>query len=190
MGSAITPALDALISKQSITEVLYRYCRGTDRGDEALLKSCFHEDSRHRSDSTHASGGFEGRSFDYVARILDICGQLAVCTHMVSNILVDISGDAAVSECRFLAHHGWYDDGDLTREHHRVVEGRYLDRFERRGGDWKISERVGVHEFSREFSILPSAGAALKARHSWPDDPVYGLLAALDGQRDRPSTGE
>ena len=156
MNSTSTAALDALISKQAITEVLYRYARGTDRCDEMLLKSCFHENSRHRSDSTHASGGFEGKSFDYVKRIIEICSPLAVCTHMISNILIEIEGNEAVSECRFLAHHAWYEPGDKVNEHHRVVEGRYIDRFERRNGDWKIIERVGVHEFNREFvNIIP-----------------------------------
>ena len=45
----------------------------------------------------------------------------------------------------------------------------------------EIIERVGVHEFSREFSMVSPAGATLKARHSCSNDPIYALLAALGG---------
>ena len=37
--------LEALLDKQAITEVIYRYCRGIDRFDFELVKSCFHADA-------------------------------------------------------------------------------------------------------------------------------------------------
>src|ERR1019366_7108141 len=33
--------LDVLVAKDQIRDVLYRYARGVDRKDEALLKSCY-----------------------------------------------------------------------------------------------------------------------------------------------------
>ena len=35
-------AVEELLAKQAIREVIYRYCRGLDRMDRALALSCWH----------------------------------------------------------------------------------------------------------------------------------------------------
>jgi len=170
-------ALDQLLAKQDITEVLLLYCRATDRGDREGLLSCFHEDAMHRSDTT--AGLYEGRSHDYVARIIEVGNQLDVCAHLVSNVLIKVEGDAAVSECRMLAHHRWID-ATAQAEKHRIVEGRYLDRFERREGVWRIAYRVGVYDYIREFGLpVPTERVLGALKGKKPDDPIYKLLDQL-----------
>lgn len=172
--------IEDLLAKQEIAEVLHRYCRGTDRGDRDLLRSCFHPDSEHVTDSAQA-GSYRGPSSGYVDRIIEVCADLTVCTHLLGNVLIEVDGDRAVSEARFLAHHCWSDGASPDVEQHRVVEGRYLDRLLRRDGAWKIIERRGVHEFNRVFA-LPRATGALDRRETMmaPHDPVYALLRSFD----------
>lgn len=38
-------SLEEMSAKQEITELLYRYCRGIDRLDWDLVRSCYHDDA-------------------------------------------------------------------------------------------------------------------------------------------------
>src|SRR5215467_3176030 len=96
-------ALDELLDKQAITEVLYRYCRGCDRADEALLRSCFHPGSLHRH------GGFEGTSADFATLAMKIIAGTRVCKHMLTNVLIELRGDRASSESHYFAYHRQVD---------------------------------------------------------------------------------
>lgn len=167
--------LAALCDKQAITEVLYRYARGWDRYDEELLRSCFHEDSQ------HAHGGFDGLSQDFVTNGLQTTEQVKSMTHMITNPMIEIRGNRALSECSFLAHHR-RDAADGSGEEDMFLKGRYLDTFEKRDGVWKIASRTGLHDFER---VVPPADQTLEGAtpdqlgHRKPVDPLYAMLDAL-----------
>ena len=168
-------ALAALLAKQEIGEVLYRYCRGCDRADEGALRACFHAGSVHRH------GGFDGLSDDFIALIMRTVLPLKSSTHMISNVMIELNGDRAVSECHFLAHHR-RDKADGTGEEDMFLKGRYLDRFEKRAGAWKIISRTGLHDFERivEPADRTLSNAPLHQRgRKKPDDPLYAMLASI-----------
>jgi SnoaL-like domain len=143
--------IDSLLSKQAITEVLYRYARALDRCDIQLLRSCFHPDS------AHDHGDFEGSSADFCNWAMELLSRLTATQHHIGNILIDdLKGDTARTETYWVAYHripaqaggsgvvaGRGEETDL------FIGGRYLDRFERRGGEWKIARRVGIHDWQR-----------------------------------------
>ena len=58
-----------------------------------------------------------------------------------------------------------------------LFAGRYVDRFERRDGEWRIARRTVVHDWSRQLPTapeslgLPLAGFAQGRRDR--TDPVY-----------------
>ena len=54
MASDLDPRLAGLLDKQEIEEVVLRYCRGIDRRDFDLVRSCYHPDARDRH------GSFDG----------------------------------------------------------------------------------------------------------------------------------
>ena len=165
----------SLKARQEITEILYLYCRGCDRADEAALRACFHPDAVHRH------GAFDGLSSDFIARAMSVVRELKACSHMLTNVMIELKGDRAVSECHFLAHHRRLR-ADGGGEEDMFLKGRYLDRFERRLGVWKIAARIGLHDFER---VLPPADQTLAAAPAdqlggkKPDDPLYALLASL-----------
>jgi hypothetical protein len=171
----IENALQGLLARQEITEVLYRYARGCDRADEEALRACFHPDS------VHAHGGFHGLSADFIGFAMQIVRPLMSSTHMITNVIIELNGDRAVSECHFLAHHRRLKDPNPGEED-MFLKGRYLDRFERRDGIWKISSRTGLHDFERVLDpadrTLANAPTEQRGRKQ-PDDPIYAMLAEL-----------
>ncbi len=167
-------ALRDLVDKQAITEVLYLYARGWDRMDEEVLRTCFHPDS------THSHGGFEGLSSDFIAFGLDACRTVRSMSHLITNPLIVVKGDRAISECSFLAHHRRPRTDGGEGEEDFFLKGRYLDRFERRDGVWKIARREGYHDFERvELPADRTLGAAPAGQlgHYKPDDALYPMLA-------------
>jgi hypothetical protein len=137
--------LDQLQSRAEIAEVVIRYVRGIDRCDEAMLRSCFHPDSRHRH------GSFEGLSADFCTHALAICRGVVATHHQLGPVSIELSGETAFTETYFTSHHRYGAIPPPGGQPHedRIAAGRYVDRFERRDGVWKIAERVGVMEFLR-----------------------------------------
>ena len=170
----MTP-IEALLAKQEISEVLYRYARGCDRVDEGALRACFHPGS------VHFHGGFAGLSSDFIDLAMGIVRPLKASSHMISNVMIELSGDQAVSECPLLAHHRRLQ-ADGAREEDYFLTGRYLDRFEKRDGAWRIVSRTGLHDYERVLEpadqTLAQASSDQFGRQK-PDDPIYAMLESL-----------
>ena len=167
--------IDALIAKDAIRDVLMRYSRGVDRGDAALLKACFH------ADSTDNHGHWKGNGHDFADFIVTSLPQRAHhTTHSVVNVLIELDPEheeRARAECYAIAYLRRSDaDGAEWLD---LFAGRYVDRFERREGHWRIADRVVVHDWSTSTRFdaatsfpLPMAGFAQGRRDR--SDPAYG----------------
>jgi hypothetical protein len=167
--------LDALESREQITQVLYRYCRGWDRRDEALINSCYWPGAAHRH------GVYDGSAADFTGFGLSRTAHVLGVRHTISNVMIELDGDRALSECHFAAIHR-RPNKDGTGEEEYFLEGRYIDRFERRGGEWRIVARRGLNEFERVQPAADTTIAALPAEargRPGPDDALYALQAAF-----------
>ena len=100
--------------------------------------------------------------------------------HSITNIWVDLTGpDSAFSECYFQGFHDFPAEGGGRLE--RVVGGRYLDRHERRDGEWRIiAPDAGDRLVSMSGRAIRCGTAA--AMRTWRiaagrsrDDPLYRL---------------
>ena len=170
----VTPAeLRALLDKQAITEVILSYSRAVDRGDEPLLRSCYHHDA-----VEDHGGSFLGPANDYIAAILPTLHGGRLLTHTVTNILIELQGDhAALSECYYLSF-ARYPAAEPPFE--TLTLARAIDRFERRDGVWRITRRQLRWEWNREQPINETWArggigdpAILLHGGKMPDDPVY-----------------
>lgn len=134
-------AVRQLLDKEEIREVLRRYCRGVDRMDNKLIRSVYHDDAKEHH------GGFRGETpDDFITYADERSGTFQSTSHFVTNHSVELAGDVAYSEAYVLVvHHGEGPDGP----HEAIFGGRYVDRFERRDGEWKIADRVVVHDWAR-----------------------------------------
>jgi hypothetical protein len=110
-----------------------------------MLRSCFHPDARHRH------GSFEGSSADFCAFALDAVAQVEATHHQLGPVSIELAGEVAWTETYFTSLHRFgavAPSGGRPHED-RFAGGRYVDRFERRDGVWKIAERRGISEWQR-----------------------------------------
>jgi ketosteroid isomerase-like protein len=134
-GPAARPAdgLAQLLDRQRITEVLHRYCRAVDRLDRDLLLSAYHPDA------VDDHGSFTGTAADFAARTIGRMAEAYEATqHRLANVSIDLHGDTAWVESYVVATHVLAGN---AIEH---AGARYVDRFERRDGEWRIATRVVV----------------------------------------------
>jgi ketosteroid isomerase-like protein len=156
--------LRALLDRAQIHDALMRYSRGVDRGDGELVVSCFHPDA------TLDMGRGPMSAATLAEGITKMTATGAM--HFIGNEYVEVDGDTAYSETYFISYATVTDSGGPAT---RSRGGRYLDRFERRDGEWKIARRLLVDEWSR-LDGLPAPGPPPSAGHVGlrsKDDPVY-----------------
>lgn len=130
------PTPDQLVDIEACRETARRYCRGLDRLDPDEMRSAYWPNA------VDEHGAFNGNAWKFV----DICmtGHDAYSStmHTIFNHTVVLDdGEHARGE---LYNVTWLRrvDGDVLD----VWFGRYLDRYERRGDEWRIVHRVCVHE--------------------------------------------
>lgn len=122
-----------VIAELAIRQAIYRYCRGVDRGDAAMIASAYHADA----DENH--GAFRGTGEEFAAYLVPLMDSApSPSGHHVTNVLIERAGNEARVESYFIAFHA-LDHG--TRA---FVTGRYLDLFAQRGGEWRIARREVV----------------------------------------------
>lgn len=171
--------LQDLLDRQAITEILYLYCRACDRADEVLLRSLFHADSRHRH------GGFDGLSQDFAGFAMKIIGKAKATKHVLTNVSIELDGDVAFAESHYSAYHR-ATNRDTGLEEDNFSGGRYLDRFERRNGGWKIAARVGLIDYEK-FQAPTERGAAqlppAARSRRLGEDALYELLGLERSRR-------
>jgi hypothetical protein len=140
LGEADATAIRHLIDRAAITDLIYRYSRAVDRLDADLLRSVYWPDG------TDDHGIFSGNALDYVDWVMRFVGGWISTHHDNSNVMIEVDGDEAYSESHWT---GWYrfHDGDAIFD--QVSNGRYLDHFQRRDGEWRILHRVCVSDWSR-----------------------------------------
>jgi hypothetical protein len=172
MGDRDT-ALDELLAKQAIVEVIYRYCRGLDRMDRDLALSTWHEDG-----TADYGPMFNGTGAGFVDWVWNAHTAFTAHSHQVTNILihVDLADGRAVSESYVtVALRMAPNEGSVIDI---VGRGRYLDRWSHRDGRWAIDHRQFVDDFQAVYATPVTEatdGSAATGRRG-PDDPSYGVL--------------
>ena len=165
--------LQALLDREAIRDCLFRYCRGIDRADEAALRSAYWDDA------TDCHGAWNGSAAGFIAQALDRLRQGGRRVHQVTNILIELHGDVAAVESSFVALQA---PAHAPRQE-TFLCGRYVDRFERRGTEWRIAARTVVYDWIEERERPELArddttlfGARQPTGRAAPADPVYQLL--------------
>jgi hypothetical protein len=165
--------LAALSARAEISDVIHRYCHATDRRRWWLMDSVFHEDA-----TCHLSviGGDWREFVRQGAKLLEPVG---VTHHQVGNIQIALEGDVAHSETYVTAFHRVPADappggpfGGTGEAYDAVFGARYIDRFERRAGVWRIAERRSAAEFRHYRPVNEGAlsDVPAKFRGLWGDE--------------------
>lgn len=135
---SLDPKTQLLIDKQEILELSMAYMRGLDRLDLDLLKSVYWPDA------TDARGFIDGNAHDFCAFAIDLLAEHHANHHMLGQALITVEDDVAFGEVYFQAFHRIVDKHGAERDF--WVIGRYIDRYERRGGIWKIARRAELND--------------------------------------------
>jgi SnoaL-like domain len=69
-----------------------------------------------------------------------------VTNHSICNEYVEVRGDVAFGEAYLVAYHRSGPEGRMVD---MTLGARYVDRYERREGQWKIARRAVVYDWSR-----------------------------------------
>ena len=136
------------ISRQQITQLLYRYCRAVDRIDEELGYTIWHDDAE--ADYGRIYRGSGRGLIDFVC---EAHRRAIVHSHQITNIILELNGNQARSESYVTSAMRLMDAGQLKQI---TTRGRYLDRWSRREGRWGIERRCYVHDFDEISSVTPA----------------------------------
>lgn len=162
-----TETLRAVTDRQAITDQIYRYCRAMDRIDHELGYSIWHEDGT----ADYGADVFVGSGRDFVDHVCIQHGHLAVHSHQVTNIVIELDGDTASSEAYVTARLRMERGGKLLQ---MVVLSRYLDRWSKRADRWAIDHRVTVMDMDEVREVTPMKQHDRGRRDS--GDPSYAVL--------------
>ncbi len=135
--------LDELLAKQALHELNAKYCRAVDRLDTQLMQSLWHPDAK------VDVGIFEGSAADYSVAMTQPNEGMVRSFHAISNELYRVAGDRAWGEVYVTAAITVFEGGEKIE---RLVGGRYIDQFERRGGSWKFLHRYFALDWSKSFA--------------------------------------
>ncbi|MFM6853136.1 MAG: nuclear transport factor 2 family protein, partial [Sphingopyxis sp.] len=123
--------MHALAARHAIMNCLANHSRGVDRADANLLGHAYWPDA------TVDYGFYAGPAPALVDMLAAGQKGSLPTLHRSSNTDIRVAGNRATSESYVIAY---VEDADLQR----MVFGRYLDRHEQRGGEWKLSHRTYV----------------------------------------------
>lgn len=137
----VAQILNELADREAIKECLYRYCRGIDRRDADILRTAYWPDAI----DTHLS--FKGNIEEFIAWAMPMMKTMTNHQHHVTNVIINLDGATAKVESYFWSCVVQGADG----RYDRIGGGRYLDRFERRDGEWRIIERYVMSDWFRQF---------------------------------------
>jgi uncharacterized protein (DUF1330 family) len=133
--------LKRALDEAAIQRVLVQYCRGVDRGDEELIAAVYWPDA------TDDHGRYKGSGPGFAPYVVKALNAHALATqHSIGNVSIELSDATAHVESYVLARHKTRRDGRLLLE---TFGGRYVDRFEKRGGEWRIAHRQVVVDWSK-----------------------------------------
>jgi ketosteroid isomerase-like protein len=130
MTEANATAIQALLDKQALTDLIAELSSAVDRADHDRIVSCYAEVSF----DDHGSFKGTGAEFaDFISTSLGAVPGLAN-HHLLGQSIFDLKGDEAYGETFFVFHAAF--DGAS-----QVAFGRYIDYFRRIDSEWKIVYR-------------------------------------------------
>ena len=156
--------LDELVAKDAIREQIYNYARAVDRMDKELLTRVWHPDG-----TANFVSSYEGTVAGFVERVWSLHEPLVAHSHQMTNILIKVDGDTAVSETYVMTSlHAQPTEESATT---RLARGRYADTWSKRDGRWAIDERVYIPDL-RTFHEATGPNQPTEGRRD-RTDPSY-----------------
>ncbi len=129
---------------QCIRDCTHRYCRGVDRLDVDLMKSAYWPEAK----DDH--GVFVGNAMEFCEMCMVAHLKWRSTSHNILNHAIELDSDGIHARGEiYNVTYLFQKDADVLDTWH----GRYLDEYEKRGEEWRIVDRVCVHEGTHSQAI-------------------------------------
>ena len=162
--------IEQLLAKESIRDTLSRYCRGLDRMDKEMAYSVWHIDA-----STNYHGIYEGSGYGFIDWVWEAHTFMQCHSHQITNVLIDVDGDQAVSEA-YITVVLWTLPDEDGKQTEIIGRGRYLDHWLKRDGSWRIARREFVQDMNTLNELTKGDVSTVSARDT--SDASFLFLAA------------
>ena len=156
--------IEDMLSREAIRDTLARIARGEDRRDDALIRSGYWPEAR------IDFGVFAGSFDDYLGWCVPGSPEISVTQHILAQSLIMLDGDTARVETYVISYHR-VKAGDEERD--TAMGARYLDRFERRDGDWRFVSRTMIYDWDRDLGVAADWSTGLMGM-AFTDDHYTG----------------
>lgn len=184
----VARSLGEVADLQAIRNTLALHSRGIDRADAGMLKDSYNEGGT-------VDYRFYAGPADQFADMLTGAQKAAPVTlHRTAQMMIALDGDRATSESYVMAYASDSSEDDGA-SHQRLICGRYLDRHEKRGGQWRLNHRTYVLDSNLNWPGSFAAGPLAPLSHHVPVgghgavDPGLALLAMAKAQHPRNTQG-
>src|SRR5690606_1330937 len=124
-----------------------------DRCNEQWIQSAFWPDA------TDDHGTFSGNAYEFAKYLMTSLKRLSATSHFLGNIHIELDGEEHARVESYVT--AFHELANAPKPAAAVLGGRYLDRFERRGGEWRIARRVFVLDWQRTDPNAHTMAAAL-----------------------------
>lgn len=163
-----------------IQDLMYRWCRAVDRLDKQGMLDIFHPGA------IDSHGPYIGPAEGLVDWILVRHKPIAVSSHFIGNLLIEfVTEDVALVESYVrtiqqyppegkaqLAQLTGGATGNPETATDMFTSSRYMDRVERRNGEWRIARRDLIQDWKQLVEVQHKA---LQPRQGW-------IIGRRDGQ--------
>lgn len=153
-----------LKDRLAIEDCVHRHARGHDRFDVEIMTDCYHPDGM---DEHGAAAINQGPEYAEWANRIHAQGAL-LNLHNITTHTCEIDGDTAHAESYVLV--GLLNPDGVSV---RFINGRYVDRLEKRDGEWRIALRRCTLDF-----MLQGDASLLKS-------PYISAAGYIRGTRDK-----
>lgn len=161
------------IDRSEIHRVMLRYARGLDRLDNALARACYWDDA------IEDHGHFVGTPDDFLVYADRTTLMFESVQHAILNHICDLQGDEAFAETYFQFTGVTPGEGPNF-----VSTGRYVDHLQKRGGEWRIADRVAIVE--SQMDVPKSAMLATMPSAYTAEEPCQAARDRTDVSYHRP----
>jgi hypothetical protein len=184
------PTPEQLLARAEIHDAMMRYLRGCDRKEWDLIRSAYHSDAHHNHGDVNGS---VEELIDWIKspnggkhHLITVGGQeverIPQVMHFIGNMEFEFVNDelAIVESYALTLQVERFEDGT---EKFIQIGLRYVDRFEKRNGEWKIAQRVVPVVYSTtpiEVTPIQVAGLTEQPVVSMRDhtDPLWAMREA------------
>ncbi|MFN4020398.1 MAG: nuclear transport factor 2 family protein [Erythrobacter sp.] len=143
--------LQELLDRQAIHDLIARYARTLDWLDDAGQAGCYWPDA------AIDYGFFKGTAADFVPVVMAVERSTGRRWHMLAPLTVKLTSATTAEGEAYGVALGFRRESDEEPYRGNMYGGRYLDTYEKREGEWRISSRRYIMDWTCVMPDQPDA---------------------------------